>query len=474
MAHEATATTSEPSTGALRVCSGCSKNWSADGSRYRYVILHTWESSLIRTLKAKNPGIKVLVYKDTEATVAYSCHNGIDDQYLPAGVGYCWANVNHPGWFLKGTSGSRIQFADFPGDWLMDVGNPAYQTQWTKNVIGDAKALGFDGVYLDDVNDGGEIHWHAGSKTIAKYPTSASWTQATTSFMAAVGLQLKAAGLLVLPNIAISDWWTSKGLSTWDTWVSYSSGGVQQYYTKWGRDSSHWLSDDGGWHNNWSYRQAFLRHTQSAGKIFIGSTFAPADDAHSMRYARASFLVDWNGGRSALIFEPTDPEAQDPYSRVWTEDIGTPAGSRFKVGVAWRRNYTAGTAIVNPSPATSQTVALGADYVTLTGSVVSSVTVRPTDGIILKLAPTSLPSLSGGGSSHGGVDRVRATATPRSHCTSARRCSSHRSNCAIVAAAERAMRIVHHGRRGLSAAHVRMHVGGAASGFLAGWRAPRR
>jgi Hypothetical glycosyl hydrolase family 15 len=455
-AGSATAASPQPSTAALRVCSGCSKSWTPDGSRYRYVILHTWQASVIPTLKAENPSIKVLVYKDTEVTVAYACHDGVDDTYLPAGIGYCWANKNRPGWFLTDTSGGRIEVADYPNDWLMDVGNVDYQKQWVQNVKTDAKALGFDGVYLDDVNDGGQMHWHLGTKTMAKYPTVDSWTRATTSFMARVGPELKAAGLLVLPNIAISDWWKTSGLSTWDTWVSYSSGGVQQYYTKWGSGSSQWFTDDGGWHNNWSYRQAFLQHTQAAGKIFLGSTFAPADDFHSMRYARASFLADWDGGRSALIFQPTYPDAQDPYSPVWTADIGTPLGPRYKVGVAWRRDYTGGTTIVNPSPTSAQTIALGRTYTTSGGSAVSSVTVGATDGIILSAAAspppppppappppgatapvnTSLPKITiqrGGNLLSGSVGTW--TGTPTSFAYLWLRCDSNGANCVPIGGA---------------------------------------
>src|SRR5207249_7376948 len=59
--------------------------------------------------------------------------------------------------------------------------------------------------------------------------------------------------------------------------------------------------------------------SQQAGKIFIGITYAPADDVRSMRYARASFLLDWNGGPSALTFEPAQ-EATDPWNTERSEE----------------------------------------------------------------------------------------------------------------------------------------------------------
>ena len=67
----------------------------------------------------------------------------------------------------------------------MDVGNAAYQQKWLDNVAADAKTRGFDGILLDDVNQ--NQSGHLCGKTIAKYPQSADFTSAMSSFMAKVG-----------------------------------------------------------------------------------------------------------------------------------------------------------------------------------------------------------------------------------------------------------------------------------------------
>jgi hypothetical protein len=380
-----------PTTAVWRICSNCSQFGLGDGSRYSYVTLHSWQSSLIAGLKAKNPSIKVLVYKNASASYSYACRNGLDDAALPAGVGYCWAGVNRPGWFLSDTSGKRIEFCDYPGLWLMDVGDPGYEQQWLANVSADAKAKGFDGVFIDDVNQ--TSAGHLCDRTIAKYPSESSFSAAMTSFMARVGPGLTSRGLLALPNIMIRNWWEQSGLDLWDTWVSYSSGAVQEYYTKWNSDSSGWFTDDGGWHNDWSYRQAFLQRTQAAGKIFLGLTYAPAADARSQRYARASFLADWDGGPSALAFEPTNPEQQDPYQATWTADLGAPLGASYQVGLVWRRNFVDGVIVVNPST-TQQTVSLGGSYQLPNGALVTSVTLSSADAAILRNAPVLSPPVN--------------------------------------------------------------------------------
>jgi putative glycosyl hydrolase-like family 15 (GHL15) protein len=382
--REATGATPAPSIAALRICTGCAARGLDTGGRYHYVILQAWESGRISQLKAADPTVKVLVYKDVAATLDYTCSNGADDAQLPAGVGYCAANASHPEWFLKDTTGARIAWCDFPHAWQMDVANPAYQRQWLANVLASAKTAGFDGVLMDDVNE--TAAGHLCDRTIAGYPSVSDYTTAITSFMAAVAPALRANGLLAVPNIAIEDWWTPHGYAIWDRWLSFSSGAAQEYYSKWRHDTGGWFTDDGRWHDDWSSRQGFLTRTERAGKFFIGIAYAPAADVRSMRYARASFLLDWDGGPSALAFEPTNPESRDPYSGEWAADIGAPSAPRFRVGVAWRRNYSGGIVVLNPSPSSSQRVELGARFLLPDGSAVMSVTLPPTSALILRAA----------------------------------------------------------------------------------------
>jgi Hypothetical glycosyl hydrolase family 15 len=372
-----------PTTGMLRICSGCAGYALSSPGRYSYVVLNSWQAGLIPQLKAANPGLKVLVYKDLAATLSYACSNGVDSAKLPAGLGYCWAAANHPDWFLSDTNGARIEFCDFAGAWQMDVGNAAYQQQWLDNVLADLRSAPWDGVMLDDANQ--FETWHLCGRTMARYPTAEQYSAATESFLAHVGPGLRSAGYLALPNIALDDWWTANGLARWDRWVSYGSGAIQEYFSKWGHDSGRWLSDDGV-HNDWSGREALFARTQAAGKTFIGVTYAPSGDLRSMRYARASFLLGWSGGSSALVFEPTTPEAQDPYAAQWTTDLGAPKGARVKVGVAWKRSFAGGVVVLNPSPTRTQTVDLGGRYVLPNGTAGSTVTVGPTDAVLLRTA----------------------------------------------------------------------------------------
>jgi hypothetical protein len=361
-------------TGALRICSSCAQN-AGDLSRYDYAILNAWDAYRIPALKAANPALKLLVYKNASMTVDYSVSGGVDNPFLTTGVGYAAASATHPEWFLRDTAGQRVESSGYAGAWLMDLGSRAYQDAWLQNVAAEVRAQGWDGVMVDDVNV--TPRWHTGVRTLAAYPTDASYTAATRSFLARVGPALRAQGALFVPNI-YTEWPT--GPVVWRDWLQFTSGAVQEYWTKWGQASGdHFTGAD------WSYRQQFLGITQAAGKLYLGVTYAPKSDVRSMTYARASFLLDWNGGSSALVFEA--PDGQDPYASEWTAQIGRPAGAKVVAGGAWRRGYSGGTVLVNPSGA-PVTVTLGRPHLQADGTRVSSVTLAPATGLVLRYAPS--------------------------------------------------------------------------------------
>jgi hypothetical protein len=368
--------TPQPSIASLRICTGCAQT-GGNLSRYHYVILNSWDAPLLPALKAQNPGLKALVYKNLSFTVSYGCSDGVDLPYQTTGVGYCDANTNHPDWFLTDPSGARLNSAGYPEAWIMDVGNPAYQAKWLSNVLADVSAGGWDGVFMDDTD--ADMSWHLNGRTIARYPTAAAWRAATRSMLASVGPGLQSAGVLAVPNLYTP--WSSDydAQATWSDWLQFTSGAAQEYYSKWGAGSSGWFAG-----SDWTFRQQFQTLTEQAGKIFLGITYAPRDDVRTMTWARANFLLlDEPAAGGALMYELSDPEAQDPYSSSWTTDIGSPSGARFQVGSAWRRNFTNGTVVVNPTTSTV-TVQLGQAYLEPDGTQVTSVTLGPTTGAVLR------------------------------------------------------------------------------------------
>lgn len=349
--------------GAQRLCSGCSTTYAGDLSKYDFVILQPDQAKLLPALKAKNPHTKYLMYKNVSgASDSYCCSQGVE---------YSWVEANHPEWFLLDTNGKRINFSDYPQIWMLDWGNTLYQQTWAKNVIAEAKQEGWDGVEMDDVNY--SQRFHLGGRTIAKYPTTADQTESMRQFLAYVGPQLTKNGLIAMPNIFV-EW--PNGLTIWDQWITYTSGGYMEYFTKKGDYTTTTGQKTGA---DWDWDMSFMADTIKAGKMFFPKISAPSTDTRSMAYAHASFLMDWDGGPSSLFFYPGKAIPWNPY---WTKYIGTPLGPKFQVGTAWRRNFAGGTAVVNPTTS-SVSVVLEKPYVASDGSQLTQLNLGPATGAVL-------------------------------------------------------------------------------------------
>jgi putative glycosyl hydrolase-like family 15 (GHL15) protein len=369
------ATPPQPSVGSYRVCSGCASKGRL--SKYRYVLLNAGDYKRIRRLKAANPGIKVFVYKDMASTRSWSC-GGL----VAGGVDYCWAKQRHPEWFTHQV-GAPFEWSRYPSHWQMNVGAPAYQNAWAANVVSELRRRGWDGVIIDNANMDPSRYRPF---PYDEYPTRQSYQDATRSFLASVGPKIRRAGFLVIPNIQHSPVYLTKAL--WSDWIQFTSGATLEHYTRWSTGDSY--IGDSAW--EWS-GQELLKLTQNAGKIFIGAFAGAMTDTRAMRYARASFLLDWNGGASALAF---DPGATNPWSAEWTIDIGRPLGQRYPVGPAWRRDYSGGTVVANPSSTASASISLETSYVLPDGSKVDAIDLPPMTGTILRSASQSRGRRSSG------------------------------------------------------------------------------
>ena len=150
---------------ALRDCGGAAAPLQP-GLGYRYVILQAWKYKRIPAIKRRFPGVKVLVYKDMASTRDYA--HGVDE--LPTGVAYDYANRRHPEWFLRDTSGHRVEWRGWPGSWQMDVGSASYQRTWARNVADELRRRHWDGVFVDGVVRTMKRPAYLGGRVLAKYP----------------------------------------------------------------------------------------------------------------------------------------------------------------------------------------------------------------------------------------------------------------------------------------------------------------
>jgi Hypothetical glycosyl hydrolase family 15 len=186
-----------PAAGLARYASDSSPqfpNIAQSAQRNKYVILNFYERSKLQALKAANPQLKVLVYKNL-AAISSSSSGG----QFPSGVGYPEADTAHPDWFLKNTSGQRFTFGRYGWLWAADIGNTAYQDAWAANTIAEVKAAGWDGVFMDDASY--SIKYQYSPSTVAKYPTDAQYGAAMRSALSRIGPKFRAAGKLAFANM---------------------------------------------------------------------------------------------------------------------------------------------------------------------------------------------------------------------------------------------------------------------------------
>jgi Hypothetical glycosyl hydrolase family 15 len=337
---------------------------------FRYVVLNAWDDARIRKIRAADPGVQIFVYKDMSSTRSYACHDGTDDRLLPTGIGFCWAKRHHPGWFLHDQDGDRIEWQGYPDHWWMDVGRRGYERIWASNVIADLRRYGWDGVMVDNAIVDPTYYLEPGA-SIPKYPTVRRYRQATARFLRSVGPRIRSAGFGVVPNIGGGD--ASPRLLA--RWARHTTGFQREHWSRFGSDGA----PLGGW--NWTRQMSQMDAIESRHKTWFAVTRGSSSETELMRYAEASFLLAWNGRSGALFYRPE--QGTDAWSDAWTENVGSPLDARFAVGAAWRRDFSGGVVVVNPSDA-SVTVALGATYTLPDGTQVDSVTLAPTTAEILR------------------------------------------------------------------------------------------
>ena len=350
--------------------------------RYAYVMLGKGESQYVRRVKRASPKTKVLAY-ESGMDLSDDC---LPSTWLCPAITYQLAlahDARHPGdaWVLRDGSGRSIVNPNYPHAHLANVGSVSYQQTWVRRVAA-ANARGrFDGVMIDNVL-GLVSGWSLGRFPTA-YPSDAAWERAMTRFVRVAGPALKKRGLYVLIS-------TFKGgaddgstdAAFWRKLAPYVSGLMAEYWEQSPIDLQPFNNNPPSWTGHWAGWLRLADAAQRAGADFFPLQHGSPADVRTMTYGKASFLLVWGGSGGGYVFDPQ--ASADPWNPAWTLPVGKPLGHRYRVGVAWRRSFTHGTAIVNPSPSRTQTVRLGGSYLQPDGTAVTSVVVPPVTGLILR------------------------------------------------------------------------------------------
>jgi hypothetical protein len=380
-------------------------NLSQAAQRNEYVILKPSETNRLQQLKAADPDVKVLMYKNLSASIDYP-----SDVYLTTGVSHDEADAQHPEWFLLNTSGQRFTHRDYGNLWAMDVGSASYQQRWADNVLRSLKTLGFDGVFIDDTNPTMKGHYDA--TKVAKYPTDEAYQQATESALAKITPQLRSAGYSVVGNIGHFGEFPAVG----QRWLQYMDGAMDENFGKWGNTAGSGYAWEGYWNNELSS----LKYAQEQGKDFLAVTHSADGDSAAARYGWGTMLLGAAGNAQFALHSNYTSENWFP---EYDYEIGQPTGpeSRLSNGLH-RRQFSNGIVVVNPTSNQLSADLCGGTYSGSGQNHVTNVQLAPNSAVIMTLdggssagtcgTDSGSDSGSGGGSTGGSTGGGGTTVQP--------------------------------------------------------------
>jgi hypothetical protein len=341
--------------------------------QYSYVVVGPSEVDRVKRFRGLALIYKAAMSLDTQCASSDKC---------PTGVTYREAISN--GWVLKSSSGREIARGV---DRLGDVGHRGFQNRWLKNVSKFLRVHHARGVFIDEASANVDLWTHGVFP--AKYPANQDWEDAMARFISYVGPRLKKQGFYVLLSTLkyiAGDPSTEDGTLDVKWWHRIGKD-VSGLCREWWQQNPNppygpYTNNPGKWTGHWPGWLRLATAAQSMRRDFFGIQWGNSSDLPLLRYGRASFLLVWNGRGGAYLFAARDRVG--PTSTDWAVDVGQPRGRRQKVGVGWKRKFSRGIVVLNPSEATSQRFALGGRYQLPGAEPVTAVTVPPVSALILR------------------------------------------------------------------------------------------
>lgn len=341
------------------------------GRRYGLVILNEWNAGWIAPLKAADPTVRVLLYKNTFFLRS-------DDNASTVGGFRTGEDIDtaHPDWFLKDSAGRRIIFHYYPGIdfYAMDWGNEGWRAYWVDRALDRATALGFDGLFLDDLY---ATRYGVLDRSLARYRSDAALQAAVRGFLAQVygGAKDLDPDFLVVGNVV--DHLLSPGLFA--DWLTISDGLMDEQFVHVGQSSRTGFKS---LEDRWKQQLEEVETAERMGKAAIFVSHGASSDPETMLFAYCTYLLAADG--SSYFHHILDGSLKKPtWYEVWERELGMPLGPyEASAGGVFTREFSKGKVVVNPRSAGSRTVDVRG-YTNTAGVAVDTVTLGPHRAAIL-------------------------------------------------------------------------------------------
>ncbi|MEI7847338.1 MAG: putative glycoside hydrolase [Chloroflexota bacterium] len=256
---------------------------------------------------------------------------------------FCNISTQHPDWFLLDKNGER--YVDpYGGEEFvrMDPGNPGWRAFFLERVRQTLdNDRNWDGIFMDNV-EVTMYNLERESSLPTAYQDEASYQAAVQGFLSYLSLNyFKPSGRLLFANIV-----SRKDDANWVEYISALDGVMHEG----------WSID---WPNRyrpadvWEKQLTLAEDTQALGKYILLISQGTQPDQELEQFAFASYLLV-NQGRAVFRYANSQN-----YKEIWlydnySTDLGKALGPRFREGDAWRRNFSNGYVLVNPTTHESQ------------------------------------------------------------------------------------------------------------------------
>lgn len=295
------------------------------------------ERDSLRALGVQAPILQYLLFDEVQDPG--SCSESPNHNQVAENIGdFCELKQLHAEWFLRDARGATLSNDD--GYRLMDPGNPDWRTYWLERARNSQENLGWQGVFLDNVEASLEKRRQSGALP-AGYPDDASYQKAIeenlrylyTTYFQPEGRPLFA-NIIALKDPAV-----------WYRYLQYLDGAmIENFAVGW--------NDEYIDASKWEAQMDLVEQSQTLGKILLlvsqGGEFDHARETFSL----ASYLLVNHGN---AYFRYTNAAA---YEENWAYEntrvqFGTPLGERYQSGSLWVRDFERGRVWVDPGAHTA-------------------------------------------------------------------------------------------------------------------------
>lgn len=255
------------------------------------------------------------------------------------------ADANANGWLLRDASGNLVTNKQFATNDIGDISDPAFSAALASHSASLAKQYGFKGVWFDDAvasSKGLLSALPAGWTEAQWYSNMVGHLQRVAKGVASQGLEVAFNANGFVSGDSASDTGANH-IKFWNDIVAVPVSGIgftAEYWQQSPADPTVVRTLGASWYQHWDTWRQLHTWCNSHGVTFLPMGYYPNGQAQA-DYLRGSFLLDYNGGRSAEVL------ARYHEAPVY-KALGAASGPATEgpSGV-WTRKFANGTVVVN-------------------------------------------------------------------------------------------------------------------------------